>query len=80
MYIKDIQNYTKLHICPKCGYIPPAIDHGSYNKDRFKEHVENCDGKLKRKLCLDEQSVPFIPHIQKNPVFAYLFANNCKND
>jgi hypothetical protein len=32
MYTKDIQKYTKLHICPKCGYIPPATNHGSYHK------------------------------------------------
>jgi hypothetical protein len=43
MYIKDIQKYTKLHICPKCGYIPPAVEHGSYNKSRFEEHVNNCE-------------------------------------
>jgi hypothetical protein len=65
MYIKDIQKYTKLHICPKCRYIPSGVDHGSYKKERFEEHVENCDGKLVRKLRLNEQSVPFIPHIQK---------------
>jgi hypothetical protein len=31
MYIKDIQKCkcTKLHICPKCGYIPPATSHGT---------------------------------------------------
>jgi hypothetical protein len=80
MYIKDIQKYTKLHICPKCGYIPPASQHGSYHKDRFNEHVQNCEGRIKRSLCLNEQSVPFIPHIQKNPIFAYLLAHNRKNE
>jgi hypothetical protein len=48
MYIKDIQKYTKLYICPKCGYIPSATDQGSYNRDRFEEHIQNCDGKFKR--------------------------------
>jgi hypothetical protein len=80
MYIKDIQKYTKLHICPKCGYISPATDHGSYNRDRFEEHINNCEGKIKRSLCLNKQSVPFIPHIQKNPIFAYLLAHNRKNE
>jgi hypothetical protein len=81
MYIKDIQKYTKLHICPKCGYIPPTTSHGTcYHKDLFDKYVENCDGNLICRLRLNEQSVPFIPHIQKNPVFAYLFANNRKND
>jgi hypothetical protein len=73
MYIKDIQKYTKPHICPKCRYILPAIQHGSYNRERFEDHIQNCDG-------LNEQSVPFIPHIQKNPIFAYLLAHNRKNE
>jgi hypothetical protein len=80
MHIKDIQKYTKLHICPKCGYIPPATDYGSYHKERFEEHIQSCEGKIKRSLCLNEQSVPFIPHIQKNPIFAYLLAHNRKNE
>jgi hypothetical protein len=37
MCIKNIQKYSKLHICPKCGYILPATDHGSYNRDRYPE-------------------------------------------
>jgi hypothetical protein len=65
MYIKDIQKYTKLHICPKCGYIPPASHGGCYHKERFEEHVQNCEDKIKKSLCLNEQSFPFIPHIQK---------------
>jgi hypothetical protein len=48
MYIKNIQKYTKLHICPKCGYIHPPTDHGSYHKERFEEHIQNCEGKTKK--------------------------------
>jgi hypothetical protein len=80
MCIKDIQKYTKLHICPKCGYIPPAVEYGSYDKSKFEEPINNCDGGIKRSLCLNEQSVPFILHIQKNPIFAYLLAHNRKNE
>jgi hypothetical protein len=36
--------------------------------------------KIKRSLCLNEQSVPFIPHIQKNSIFASLLAHNRKNE
>jgi hypothetical protein len=46
MYIKDIQKYTKLHICPKCGYVQPATDHGSYHRKRFEEHVQKCEGRI----------------------------------
>jgi hypothetical protein len=69
MYIKDIQKYTKLHICPN-----------TYKKERFEEHVNNCEGKILRSICLNEQSIPFIPHIQKNSVYAYLLAHNCSNE
>jgi uncharacterized C2H2 Zn-finger protein len=47
MYIKDIQKYTKLHICPKCEYIFPASNNESYHKNRFEEHIENCKRKIK---------------------------------
>jgi hypothetical protein len=57
VYIKDIQKYSKLHICPKCEYIPPATDHKSYNKDRFEEHVNNCEGKLSRSICLFKRTI-----------------------
>jgi hypothetical protein len=54
MYIKDIQKYTKLHIYPICGYIPPATNNGSYHRERFEEHINNCDGGIKKSLCLNE--------------------------
>jgi hypothetical protein len=74
MYVIYIQKYSKLHICTKCGYILLATDYKSYHKERFEEHVNNCEGKLSRSIRLKEQSIPFIPHIQKNPIFAYLLA------
>jgi hypothetical protein len=48
MYIKDLENFIKLHICPKCGYIPFACDHGCYDKNRFENHVKNCNGKTEK--------------------------------
>jgi hypothetical protein len=80
MYIKNIQKYTKLHICTKCEYIPPATKNNSFHKDRFEEHVKNCEGKISGSICLNEQSVPFIQHIQKNPVYAYLLPHNRSNE
>jgi hypothetical protein len=62
---KRYLKYTKLHIYSKCGYIFPATNNKSYYRDRFEEHIKNCEGKTKRLLCLNEQSVPFIPQIQK---------------
>jgi hypothetical protein len=49
-------------------------------KKRFEEHVNNCEGKISSSICLNEQSVPFIPHIQKNPVYPYLLAHNRSNE
>jgi rubrerythrin len=48
IYIKDLENFMKLHVCPKCGYIPLTIDHGSYHKERFEDHVKNCNGKIEK--------------------------------
>jgi hypothetical protein len=79
MYIKDLENFMKLHVCPKCGYIPPATEHGCYNKERFENHVKNCNGKIEKKLCLEEQSIPFIPHLFKNHLYSFLLAYNRKN-
>jgi hypothetical protein len=69
----------KLHVCPKCGYIPPATNNGSYHKERFEDHVKNCNGKIEKKLCLEEQSIPFIPHLFKNHLYSFLLAYNCKS-
>jgi hypothetical protein len=80
MYIKEIQKYTKLHICPKSRYRPPTTNHNTYKKERFEKHVNNCEGKISRSICVNEQSVPFIPHIQKNPVYAYLLSHNRSNE
>jgi hypothetical protein len=86
MYIKDLEGLTKMHFCPKCYYIPPTSQHGNYNKERFEKHVEKCDGvngtasKLHKELSLDDVAVPYIPHIQKNKTFVYLFAHNRLNE
>jgi hypothetical protein len=75
MYIKDIEALTKLHVCPKCKvYCLSASNHGSYRKPRFDQHVENCDGKFKSELRLGKVARPYIPHIFKNPLYAYLYA------
>jgi hypothetical protein len=65
MYIKNLDSLTKLHVCPKCQYIPPASDHNNYDKSRFEEHVKKCDGKLHKELSLNDVPTPYIPHIQK---------------
>jgi hypothetical protein len=73
MYIKDIQKYTKLHICPKCGYIPAATNCGGcYRKDRFEEHVENCNGNLVRKYVLTNNQFHLFP-ISKKILCLHIF-------
>jgi hypothetical protein len=69
----------KLYVCPKCGYIPPATNNGSYHKKRFEDHVKNCNGKIEKKICLKEQSIPFIPHLFKNHHYSFLLAYNRKS-
>jgi hypothetical protein len=74
MFIKDVQTLTKLHICPKCGYCPPASQNNNYNKDRFETHVKYCTGKRQTHLKLMECSILYVPPIFKNRMFAYLYA------
>jgi hypothetical protein len=80
MYIKDLENFMKLHVCPKCGYVPPATNNGSYHKERFEDHVKNCNGKIEKKLCLEEQSIPFIHHLFRNHLYSFLLAYNRKSN
>jgi hypothetical protein len=76
MFIKDVEILTRLHICPKChSYTLSAATHGGYKKDRFDAHVEKCDGKFHSKLTLQPVSKPYLPHIFKNPLYAYLLAH-----
>jgi hypothetical protein len=46
----------------------------------FENYVKNCNGKIEKKLRLEEQSIPFIPHLFKNHVYVFLLAYNCKNE
>jgi hypothetical protein len=81
MFIKDIEALTKLHICPKCHvYILTGHNNGNYRKDLFDKHVEKCDGTTKPKLCLRDVSIPYVPHIFKNPLYAFLLANGRENE
>jgi hypothetical protein len=81
MYIKNIEAVTRLHICPKCKiYCLAATDHGNYHKYRFEKHVEKCTGKFKPELILPTTRKPYVPHIQKNKIFAYLFAHDRINE
>jgi hypothetical protein len=56
--------------------MPPANVHGCYDKKHFEEHVACCDGELHKKLSLNSIATPYIPHIQKNKIFAFLMAHN----
>jgi hypothetical protein len=79
MYTKDLESFMKLYVCPKCGYIISATNHEYYNKKKFEDHVKNCNGKIEKKLCLEEQSIFFIPHLFKNHLYSFLLAYNRKS-
>jgi hypothetical protein len=66
-FIKNVENLTKCHICPKCNnYMSSASDHGSYQKKKFEGHVANCDGKNIPQIHLENYLSPYVPHFQKN--------------
>jgi hypothetical protein len=80
MYIKDVDALTKVHMCPKCYWIPSASDNGCYNKDRFKQHVDHCDGKRFSEVKLNEIAEPHAKYLMSNPLYAYLFAHGRINE
>jgi hypothetical protein len=75
--MKDIEGLTECHICPKCNnYMLSACHNKNYHKEYFEKHVEKCDGKIHANLKLDHFAKPYIPHLMKNKLFAFLYANN----
>jgi hypothetical protein len=80
MYIKSMESLEKIHVCPKCFYMPPASQHGCYNKERFETHVKNCDGSIHKELKLNKISKPYAPFLQKNHVKAFLKAHDRENE
>jgi hypothetical protein len=57
MYIKDVEALTKIHMCPRYNWVHHASDNGCYNKDRFKQHVDKCDGKRHSEVKLNDISL-----------------------
>jgi hypothetical protein len=82
MYAKNIEKVAGIHICPKCGlYTAQASDNNNnYRPKRFEEHVKKCDGKFHQSLRLNKIPKPDATFLQKNPVFAYLYAHDRKEE
>jgi hypothetical protein len=76
-YIKNVENLTKCHICKKCNnYMVSIQQHGNY----IDKHVENCDGVNKPKVILKKCTKLYLPHIFRNDLYAFLYANNRLNE
>jgi hypothetical protein len=78
MHISNPEKLTGILICPKCKLHSVETYHSKSNNvtTRFKNHVEKCDGTIKKKLKLDKVERPIIPNLTKNPELLYLMANN----
>ncbi|KAA6370322.1 MAG: hypothetical protein EZS28_034151, partial [Streblomastix strix] len=77
-HVTNTDGLTRQKYCPHCYQqsFDPKDDH--YKRD-YEQHVSQCKingGQIIKKVKLDEQPFPFIPHIQRNETYAYLLANN----
>ncbi|KAA6362970.1 MAG: hypothetical protein EZS28_041503, partial [Streblomastix strix] len=76
--VTNTEGLTREKYCPHCYQqsFDPKDDH--FKRD-YDNHVKQCkinDGKIIKKVKLDEQPFPQCPHIQRNETYAYLLANN----
>ncbi|KAA6365375.1 MAG: hypothetical protein EZS28_039098, partial [Streblomastix strix] len=77
-HVTNTDGLTRQKYCPHCYQqsFDPKDDH--YKRD-YDSHVSQCKingGQIIKKVKLDEQPFPYIPHIQRNETYAYLLANN----
>ncbi|KAA6378037.1 MAG: hypothetical protein EZS28_026435, partial [Streblomastix strix] len=77
-YVTNTDGLTRQKYCPYCYQqsFDPKDDH--FQRD-YQQHVSQCkihNGQIIKKVKLDEQPFPYVPHIQRNETYAYLLANN----
>ena len=80
MTITDPEAITGIRICPYCRIHCHNTKNG--HLDRFLKHVEECKengGKKLREVKLPNTQKPYAPHIQKQPIYAFLLAHNLQN-
>ena len=76
MEITDPEAITGIRICPYCKV--QAFNIKSDHQSRYQRHLQECkeaNGKLEREVCLGRTQKPYAPHIQKQPLYAFLLAN-----
>ncbi|KAA6353445.1 MAG: hypothetical protein EZS28_051028, partial [Streblomastix strix] len=76
--VTNTDGLTRQKYCPHCYQQSFDPKDGHYKRD-YEQHVSQCKingGQIIKKVKLDEQPFPFIPHIQRNETYAYLLANN----
>ena len=80
MRVSDPERLMNIKICPKCNSFCISCDSKNRNSSRdlkkFQKHVEKCDGSMQKKLQLDREAKPYVPHILNNKTYEYLLAND----
>ncbi|KAA6365342.1 MAG: hypothetical protein EZS28_039132 [Streblomastix strix] len=77
-YVTYIDGLTRQKYCPHCYQQSFDPKDDRYKRD-YDNHVSQCKingGQIIKKVKLDEQPFPYVPHIQRNETYAYLLANN----
>ena len=82
MLIKDVSKLAVLRICPHCREFVFDSKKDLKNSNRFTEHVEICkktNGKLVKDVHLKNVQLPYVPHIQKQKIYEFLYANGLQD-
>jgi hypothetical protein len=84
IYIKDVEKATGLVLCPKCKYAVFDLHRNKQegSNSRYSRHLKECDGKIhkEKKLIVQKDNYPYIPHISQNPTYKYLLAHERENE
>jgi hypothetical protein len=78
MLIRDVEKLTKLRVCPHCREYVFDSKNNKTNHTWFNKHIEECKkngGKLIKEVKLYHVQRPYAPHIQKQKIYEFLFAN-----
>jgi hypothetical protein len=77
LYLRDVERATGCALCPKCNN--QVFDLHSYDaRVRYNKHVENCDGKKRKKLVLNKYEKPYCPKFD-NETYSFLLSKNQLN-
>ena len=78
LLIKDVSKLSVLRICPHCREFVFDSKKDKFKLDRFNQHMEECkkaNGKIIKDVRLKNVQLPYVPHLQNQKIYEFLYAN-----